>query len=452
MSAPQPAASAPQWSSRFAFLMAAVGSAVGLGNLWRFPFQTGQAGGGAFVIVYLICVVLIAYPVLMAELSIGRHKGLSAVGSARNLAVDSGHSSNWQVAGWIGFVANLFIMPVYCMIAGQIAAYAVMAFAGEFSGGVPEDPSLYAGTGWRLVWFALFLAATVGVVLRGLKGGIEKAASVLMPVFFLMLVGLAVFAMATGAAQQTLEYLFTPRWGEVTPDIILAAMGQALFSLGVGASIMITYGSFLSKSENIGSSAGLIASADTGVAIISGLMIFPIVFAFALDPGAGMGLIFNALPEVFTGLPLGNIIGGAFFFLALIAALTSSISMLMVLRTIGHDRLGLSPAIATLLFGGVGFLSGGAIIIVDGLGDWMDWTVGSVLLPLGALTAALLAGWIAPRAVMRQELANTPEPVFQYWRFMIRYAAPLAIAIIFALGVDAKFDLGLNRILASLAG
>ncbi|MEO1242296.1 MAG: sodium-dependent transporter [Pseudomonadota bacterium] len=444
--------SMPQWSSRFAFLMAAIGSAVGLGNLWRFPFQTGQNGGAAFVIVYLICVVLIAYPVLLAELSIGRHKGLSAVRSASNLAVASGHSKRWGIVGWVGFLAATVVLPVYCMIAGQIMAYALMSFLGEFSSGVPEAPSLYSGNAYSIFWFTLFLGLTVGVVLRGLKGGIETAASILMPVFFVMLVGLAGFAMTTGAAGEAIGYLFSPRFGELTPDVVLAAMGQALFSLGVGAAIMITYGSFLPREENIGSSGIVIASADTLVALVAGLMIFPIVFAFSLDPAAGMGLIFDALPAVFAEMPMGRFVGGLFFFLAFIAALTSSISLLMISRTIGHDQFGLTPRASTLVFGAIAWIAGIATVYVDGLGDWMDFTVGSILLPVGALTAALLAGWVAPRAVMRAELANTAEPVFRFWRFMIRYAAPLTIIIILILGVDAKFGWGLNKILASISG
>lgn len=330
-------------------------------------------------------------------------------------------------------------------------AYGVMSLLGEFKEGVPDDPSLYSGNVWSALWFTLFLGLTVGVVMRGLKGGIEAAASILMPVFFVMLLGLAIFAMTTGAAGDAVSYLFTPRFGELTPDVVLAAMGQALFSLGVGAAIMITYGSFLSDKENIGASGVLIASADTMVALVAGLMIFPIVFAFALDPAAGMGLIFDALPAVFAKMPMGSLVGGLFFFLAFIAALTSSISLLMIPRTIGHDQLGMKPQTATLVFGGIFWLAGIAIISIDGLGDWMDWTVGSVLLPVGALLAALLAGWIAPRAIMRKELKNTAEPIFQYWRFMIRYAAPIAIIVIFILGVDAKFGWGLNDMLANIS-
>ena len=381
--------------------MATIGSAVGLGNLWRFPFQTGQHGGGAFVIVYVVCVALIAYPVLTAELAIGRHEGLSAVGSARNLAVQSGSSSKWQIAGWIGFLATIIVLPVYSMVAGQIMAYATMAFLGEFAGGVPDAPSLYSGGADSFIWFTLFLALTVAIVMRGLNHGIEAVAAILMPVFFLMLAGLAIFSMATGAADRALSYLFTPRFSELTPEIVLAALGQALFSLGVGAAIIITYGSFLSKDEDIGSNAAIVAGADTLVAIVAGLMIFPIVFAHGLDPAAGMGLIFDALPAIFAAMPFGDLVGGAFFLLAFIAALTSSISILMIPRTIAIEQFGLGPRSATLLFGLLAWAIGAGMVQVDALGAWMDWTVGSVLLPLGALTAALLAGWVAPRVVMR---------------------------------------------------
>ena len=283
-----------QWGSRLGFLMAAIGSAVGLGNLWRFPFQAGENGGGAFVLIYIACVFLIGYPVLMAELAIGRNKGLSSVGSTRDLAVDAGRSPKWQIAGWIGFLAVVMVLPSYAMISGQIMAYAVMGFMGDLSD--PNVAPLYGGAVSSLLWFTAFLAITAAIVLRGLKRGIELASIFLMPAFFFILVGLAAFALLSGAAGAALSYLLTPRFDQLTADIVLAALGQALFSLGVGAGLMITFGAFLSKDVRIGSNSRIIAGADTLVALVAGLMIFPIVFAFGMDPAAGMGLIFGTLP------------------------------------------------------------------------------------------------------------------------------------------------------------
>ncbi|MCB2096900.1 MAG: sodium-dependent transporter [Parvularculaceae bacterium] len=411
----------PKWGSRFGFLMAAIGSAVGLGNLWRFPFQAGQNGGGAFVLTYILCVALIAYPVLIGELAIGRHKGLSAVGSTKNLSLDSGHSSKWQIAGWIGFAAAIVILPSYAMISGQIMAYAVMALLGDLHANKGATP-LYNGAWHSFGWFTAFLVINVGIVMRGVNRGIEAATVFLMPIFFVLLVGLAIFALSSGASAEAISYLFSPRFYELTPQVALAALGQAFFSVGVGAAIMITYGSFLSKDVNIATNAAVIAGADTLVALVAGLLIFPIVFAHGMDPAAGTGLIFGALP--------------AFFFLAFIAALTSSISILMMTRVIGIEQFGLTSRNATVAFGFLAWLGGIGIVTIDGLGEKLDWLVGSVLMPLGALTGALLAGWIAPHSTMRDELRRSSNRLFAYWRAMMRFVVPVAILAIFITGLQ----------------
>jgi len=446
----------PQWSSRFAFLMASIGSAVGLGNLWRFPFMTGQNGGSAFVFVYLLCVVFVAYPILVSELAVGRHKGLSAVGSTIQLAKDVGRSPKWGLAGWVGVTAGFLIVSTYSVIAGQVAAYALMSFLGEFAGRDPLAAAgaapLYEGPWMALGWHALFMGATVLIVAQNIQAGIERVCSFLMPLFFLMLAVLCVYALVTGAASDALTYLFTPRFSEINASVFLAALGQAFFSIGVGSGILLTYGSFLPKDVNIGTNAGVIAGADTLVAVVAGLMIFPIVFAFGLDPAAGSGLIFGALPAVFSGMPGGAIIGGVFFLLALVAAITSSISLLLGFTMVGIEQFKLSRAASAIAFGVGAFLLGVVAIFAPTFAPWLDFFSGSVLLPLGGLLIAVFAGWVAPRKNMREELKNTSEGVFRFWRFFTRYAAPLAVFVILILGVDAKFNLGLNAAIAGLAG
>ncbi|MEM7689549.1 MAG: sodium-dependent transporter [Pseudomonadota bacterium] len=422
-----------QWGSRLGFLMAAIGSAVGLGNLWRFPFQAGENGGGAFVLIYIACVVVIGFPVLIAELAIGRHKGLSPVGSTRELAIDAGRSPNWQIVGWLCLFGAVVVLPSYAMLSGQIMAYSAMGFMGHLSD--PNETPLYGGPVSSLLWFTVFVAITTGIVLRGLKRGIEAASVVLMPAFFFILMGLAAFALYSGAAGDALTYLFSPRFDQLTPAIVLAALGQALFSLGVGGGLMLTFGSFLSKDESISSSASVIAGADTLVALVAGLMIFPIVFAFGMDPAAGMGLIFGTLPSFFAGMPFGNLIGGLFFFLAFIAALTSSIAILMISRTIGIEQFGLGESQATIAFALLAWIGGLGIVLIDGFASWLDWLVGSVLFPIGALSLALIAGWVAPRSEMRAELAHTSDGLFAFWLGSIRYAVPLAILAILVAGL-----------------
>ena len=436
--------------------MAAIGSAVGLGNLWRFPFQAGQNGGSAFVIIYLFCVIIVAYPILIAELAIGRHKGLSAIGSTRQLAMDVGKSGNWSVVGWIGVIASFLILTTYSIIAGQVLAYSVMSILGEFaqyaSGDTAQTLSLYAGPAHALIWHTLFMVVTILIVSAGLHGGIERVVTVLMPIFFVMLAGLSVYALTTGAAGDAINYLFAPDFSALTPTIVLAALGQAFFSLGVGAAIMITYGSFLPKKEQIGRSAAIIAGSDTMVAIVAGLMIFPIVFAHGLDPAAGAGLIFGALPAVFAGMPAGSIIGGLFFFLAFIAALTTSISILLTVSAVVVERLDLNRVKSASAIGVLAWAVGAATIVIPELSGWLEFLSGSVLLPLGGLLVAAFAGWAVPRHIMRNELSATSTGLFRFWRVLIRYVATIAIALILLLGIDEKVNFGLSQLITRLTG
>ncbi len=441
----------PQWSSRFAFLMAAVGAAVGLGNLWRFPFQTGQNGGSAFVLIYLLCVAFIAYPILVAEISIGRRKGLSAVGSTRELAKDVGASPFWGAIGLIGILASYLVLTTYSVIAGQIMSYGVMSFAGEFANPDPNAPrSLYSGTGHAIFWHTIFIGITAIVVSRGLNKGIEQMVTILMPIFFMMLLGLSVYALTTGAAGAAIDYLFSPRFNELSPEVVLAAMGQAFYSIAVGSASMITYGAFLNKKENIPENSAIIVTTDTAVALVAGLMIFPVVFAYSLDPSAGMGLIFSALPAVFAGMPAGTIIGGLFFFLAFIAALTTSISMLLITTVFIEEWLGLKRIYSVAILAAIAWAIGAASVSIHEMAEVIDFLAGNIFLPLGGFLGAIFAGWVLPRTIMRDELHNASDGLFRYWRFLIRYLAPIAVGLILLLGIDAKLGFGLNAFIASL--
>jgi len=441
MSDANTAPAGPKWSSQFAFLMAAIGAAVGLGNLWRFPFQAGQNGGSAFVFVYLACVFLIAAPILIAEISVGRNQRKSAVGSPAALARSLKKTPAWGMIGFIGIFASFLVLTTYSVIAGQIMAFSLMGFLGEFGARSPDAAlSLYSGPAWTIFWFSLFLLMNIIVVARDLRGGIEKIVTILMPVFFILIVGLAWYALTTGDAGAAIAYLFSPRFGELSPQVVLAAMGQAFYSLAVGAGAMITYGAFLDRKENIVASSGLIAGADTIVALTSGLMIFPVVFAFALDPAAGMGLIFNALPNVFAGMPSGAFIGGVFFFLAFIAALTSSISMLFVNTVLAGEWLGWSRTTASWIIGGAAWAIGVVGVFVSGMGHTIDFLAGSVFLPLSALLCAVFVGWVVPRQIMRDEMAGASEGVFSTWRFLVRWLCPIGVATILAFGIIAEFS------------
>lgn len=421
--------------------MAAIGSAVGLGNLWRFPFQAGANGGSAFVFVYLLCVLLIAFPVLVAELTIGRRTGKSVVGAARDLGREANLPVGISFVALSAMVAGFLVLSTYSVIAGRIMAYALGAFLGQFTGDPTGETALsttiavYDGPTLGVGWHTLFMGLTIIIVARGIHAGIERVVSILMPVFFVMLAGLCLFSMSVGDPAAALSYLFQPRFSELTPQIVLAAMGQALFSLGVGAGILTAYGAHMRSDENIIGDAAIVSFADTLVAIVAGLMIFPIVFANGLDPAEGPGLIFNALPRVFAQMPGGAVIGGLFFLLAFVAALTSSISLLMGVSSVIEQETGLGRSQAAGFVGTAVWAVGVSAILMEGLNRRLDYVSGNVLLPIGALFIVVLAGWIARKESLDQELRHASTVLRGYWRFCTRYIAPVAIVLILIFGV-----------------
>ncbi len=441
------------WSSRFGFLMAAIGSSVGLGNFWRFPYTAGENGGAAFVLIYLVCVLLIGFPILMAELSVGRYGQKSAVGSVEKLARDNGSSPSWAMLGWIGMIGGILILCFYSIVAGWVSAYILKMFSGELTGQSPDAVAAafgaFTGDSYTvLFWHSIFSFLTIFVVSRGITGGIEKASSILMPLFFVMLLGMVYYAMTTGDAGAALSYLFAVDLSEVRPATFLAAVGQAFFSIGLGSGIMITYGSYLDKSANIGQSAGMISIADTGVAIIAGLAIFPFVFAFtALEPNAGPSLFFQALPSAFAAMPGGHIAGAVFFTLALIAALTSSISLLQAVVAWAEENSSLSRGTITWVFGGFIWLVGVGVVFSMSFFDFLDFLSGSVALPLAGLLIAVFMGWVVKREIAKSQLSHASPLLFGFFRFSMRFLAPIALTLILVLGLDDKFDWGLAQAL-----
>ena len=448
-----PTSAHAHWSSRFGFLMAAIGSSVGLGNFWRFPYTAGENGGAAFILIYIVCVLLIGFPVLMAELSVGRYGQRSTVGSVEKLASDNGSSSLWASLGWIGMIGGILVLCFYSVVAGWVSAYIVKMFSGEFAGQPPEAIAAAFGAFTSdpytvLFWHSLFSFLTIFVVSRGITGGIEKVSSVLMPAFFIMLLGMVVYAMATGDSGAALNYLFAVDLSEVRPSTFLAAVGQAFFSIGLGSGIMITYGSYLDKNANIGQSAGIISFADTAVALVAGLAIFPFVFAFtALEPNAGPALFFQALPAAFAAMPGGNIVGAVFFTLALIAALTSSISLLQAVVAWAEEHSDLSRGAITWVFGGFIWLVGVGVVFSMSFFDFLDFLSGSVALPLAGLLIAVFMGWVVKREIAKSQLSHASPVLFGFFRFSMRYLAPVALTLILVLGLDDKFGWGLTQML-----
>ena len=446
-----------QWGSSFGFIMAAVGSSVGLGNFWRFPFTAGENGGAAFILIYIGCVILFGLPVLMAEYMLGRRSQRSAISGISYLAKEDGKSGAWVSLAWVGSLAAFIILTFYMVISGWILAFVPQAFSGVFAGFEAEaarltaeaqaaDPNAAATTladvsgsnfgatisnkPMMLGALAIFIAINTFIVSRGVKGGIERAATLLMPAFFILLVGIVIFGLVVGDGARAAEFLLAPDFSKVTFGTYLAAVGQAFFSIGVGSCLMVTYGSYLSRDTNIGRSSGIVASADTMVAIIAGFAIFPLVFAFGASPNAGPGLFFVTLPTAFAQMPAGTLIGGLFFTLALFAALTSSISLMEVSVAYLSEKMGrVAAAVST---GVVLFLIGAMYIFDGSLIDYADFISGQIMLPLGGILVAVFAGWVLSRNLLVDELGN--DTLFSIWRFACRFVVPPAVAFILVFG------------------
>ena len=459
------------WSSKGAFVLAATGSAVGLGNLWRFPTEAGSNGGGAFVLLYILCVVLIAMPLLLAESLIGRHGQRSTIGSAVYLARQSKASPAWSLLAVIGLIANTAILTFYCVVAGWVSYFIGTSAAdlvGAVSAGTPlagayaNDsveqiqqlmPTLFANPALLVGLQLAFVIVTTWIVARGVKGGIEVAATWLMPAFFFLLIAITIYAAITGDFAAALAFLFTPDFERVLhPGVLSSALGQAFFSLSLGGGAMIAYGAYASRDTNLGQTSGMIAFADTAVAIIAGLAIFPIVFMVGMEPNAGPTLMFQTLPAAFHAMPGGAIVGLAFFVLALFAALTSSVSLLEISVGWVTEKFGVSRVKAAWSIGVLVFLIGLlSALSFNVLADqrpmagipgfetapWFaatDGVTGRLLLPLSGLVTAIFIGWVADRKLVNGETGLTGGRL-KAWRFLIAWLCPVAVAAILVIGL-----------------
>ncbi|MCR9225307.1 MAG: sodium-dependent transporter [Hyphomonas sp.] len=454
------------WGSRFGFIMAAVGSSVGLGNFWRFPYTAGENGGGAFIVIYLLCVLLVGLPLLMAEYGMGRKSGMSAIEGIESLARAESKSGNWGVVGWVGSLTAFFILTFYMVISVWLIAFLLQAPTGKFEGmdaaasatnfvdtiGQGED-----GTSrkWGILGLLfLFLVANVIVVGRGVKGGLERVATILMPAFFIMLLVVVGFAVTQGDVGQTAAFLFEPKWEDVGFKTFLSALGQAFFSIGVGVGLMITYGAYLDSQTNIPRSSAIVVTADTFVALIAGFAIFPIVFAAGLDPASGPSLFFISMPVAFGGVEGGTIFATVFFALALFAAFTSSISLMEVGVSWLEERQGVTRFGAALGIGFVLWMIGAAYVFSLEYLDFVDFMTEGLLLPLGGLLVAVFAGWILSRNMLTTELGE--GSVMNIWRFLIRWFVPPFVAFVLVFGfldkIQDQYQVQLPGFLTMLLG
>ncbi len=464
-----PSGGTVQWSSRFAFIMAAVGSSVGLGNLWRFSAEAGSNGGGAFIIIYLACVILIGIPVLMSEFIIGRAgNASSAIRSVDDLAARSGVSGGWSVLGVTGMAASCMIVSFYCVVAAWVILYIPKFLGGSFTGQSAEQVAAQFGhmveapkkitdvSGKLLLAFTGFAFLTAFLVARGVNKGIEFAAKILMPIFFVLLIALSLYSLISGLSTEVIadgrktngtaeafKFLFAPDFGAITPKVATAALGQAFFSIGLGSAIMITYGSYLPQDISIPKSAITIGLIDTAVALIAGLAIFPIVFSHGLDFSAGAGIFFQTLPVALSSAPGGNFIGAAFFFLAIFAAVTSSISLLEPTVAWLIEKFNISrvtaASIAGLAMWGLGF---GSIYFV-GFMDVIDKQLtGAILLPLTGLLAILFVGWRMKKAIVNEQMHGVSPGLQKFMIVLVRYVAPIFVLIVLLAGIHDKYFAG----------
>lgn len=438
------------WSSRWTFLMASIGFAVGLGNIWRFPYIAGENGGAAFVLVYLACVILIGIPCMMAEIMLGRRGQGSPTSAVAALAKESDQSTSWRFVGGMGLWAAFTIVIVYAGIVGWVLWYLFKALTTGFLGfdgptAALEFDSMLLNTPGMLLWTLLGIGITGAVIFAGVKGGIERAVTVLMPLLFLLLVSLAIYNMFAGGFGEAVTWLFTPDFSKIGPEVFLVAVGQAFFSIGVAMGGMMVYGAYLPKSISIAKSAVIIIAADTLVALVAGLVVFPAVFYNGLDPAAGPGLIFQTLPVAFANMPGGHLFSVAFFLMLAVAGITSMVGLIEPVTAYFEDRHGvprhraaLSVIVAVAILSVVSLLSYNTLseVRVGGFNfnDIMDTFSNMILLPLGGLFIALFAGWIMRSEFSKEELAIS-ESAYRLWQLTTRYVVPPALVIIFFFGI-----------------
>jgi NSS family neurotransmitter:Na+ symporter len=442
------------WSSNYLFLMASIGSTVGLSNIWRFTYLAGENGGGAFVLIYLLSLVIMGVPILAAEMMLGKRGGKSMVGTLEVLHHKDRLHASWKYFGWVAMITVFLILSFYCVIAGWTLDYTITSLAGSLDHLNNETASAFyqhlLDNPYRMmIGQGVFVIATVWIVAKGIKDGLEKSISWMMPTLFVILLLLVVYGMVYGKFIETLSFLFTPDFSKITPGVVLAAFGQAFFSLGIGVGVMLTYGAYMPPHTNILKSAAIIAFSDGFASMLAGLAIFPIVFQYGLSPAEGPGLIFVTLPITFGEIPGGGWIGSFFFLLLFFAALTSSISLLESIISHLEETLRASRMKITVVSGLILWVIGlASVFSFNYLADFtpldfiqplqgktifglLDYFGSNLLMPVGGILIAILAGWVLSKEVVFSEMNLSHEWQFIAWRFLVRFLAPLTVLALF---------------------
>ncbi|AYF33474.1 sodium-dependent transporter [Vreelandella alkaliphila] len=438
-----------QWSSRMGFVLAAAGSAVGLGNIWRFSYMVGDSGGAAFVLVYLACVALVGLPILVAEWMIGRRGQKNPINTMADLAANHGKSKAWALIGVSGVLAAFLILSFYSVIGGWSLNYTLSSVIGTFNGQDADTISglfsgMLASPTTLLLWHTAFIILVIGIVARGVTKGLESAARIMMPALVVLMLVLVGYGMTSGHFGEALAFMFSPDWDALDGGVVLAAMGQAFFTLSLGMGIMMAYGSYLGEDVNLISTARTVIILDTAIALLAGLAIFPIVFANGLSAGEGPGLIFVTLPLAFGNMAGGTVLGLMFFLLLTFAALTSAISLLEPVVETLEERTSLSRLAATFVSGiavwalGVAALLSFNVwseVLFFGLNifDLLDTFTSKILLPLTGLGAIVFFATCLDKEESRKELRMD---VYDYslWNLLAKYVAPIGVAVVFLAG------------------
>lgn len=422
------------WGSKIGFILAAAGSAIGLGNIWRFPYMTGKNGGAGFLLVYLGAVIVVGLPIMIAEITLGRATNKNPVGAFTAIKPKSG----WNLVGYLGVLTGIMIFAFYSVVAGWSVGYFFKSLTGELnnidSTKAGEIFNAFVAQGnWQVILTGFFILITALIVVMGVTKGIERMSKIMMPALFVILILLVIRSVTLPNAGIGLEFYLKPDFSKINPEVIIAAMGQAFFSLSLGMGAMMTYGSYLGKKDNIASAGGWVAFLDTSVAVLAGFMIFPAMFSVGgIQPTEGPGLVFQVLPIIFSKIPLGIIVGPLFFLLLILAALTSTISLLEVPvaylideRKWSRKKANLIVSILTFLFGVPCALSG------KFLGLW-DLIWGNLSLSIGALFIALFVGhvWKTANALKEINQGTTRFRLANIWAFWIKYISPVIIVLI----------------------
>lgn len=444
------------WSSRMAFILAVTGSAVGLGNIWKFPYVVGQNGGGAFVLVYLACVAIIGMPVMMSEILMGRRGRRNPIATMALLGEEEGKSRNWRWVGVMGVVAGVLILSYYSVIGGWTLAYVFKSGFGAFSGASAEEITVirdsFVGS-WGSVglFHTIFMGLTIFVVARGVERGLEQAVRFMVPALLVLMLLLLGYSISSGHFGEGLAFMFTPDFSKLSWDSVLAAMGQAFFTLSIGMGAVMAYGAYLPEETSITGASAAVAIADTMIAMLAGLVIFPLVFANGLDPADGPGLVFITLPLAFGHMSGGIFFSTIFFILLSFAAWTSAISLMepAVAWLVEHYYRTRAQA-ATIVGLSIWALGLGTVLSFNVLSDFtfmrgtifdnLDYLTINIMLPLGGVFIAVFAGWVMCRNSTADELGGSGA-VYKLWRLLARYVAPIAIMFVFLKAVGLLPDL-----------